>query len=307
MIRDTTLDEGQRVREKNFIRGNYRPMDEPLYDKNNPILRGRKMIVENDYLTDAITDEAVDFIDTNADDSFCLVVSYNAVHSPLQAMQSDMKELRRIKDVQRRIFAGMLVALDRGVGRLRRAIDDHHLQRKTLVVFLSDNGGPTEELTSSNAPLRGGKGTLYEGGIRVPMIWLMPGPLGPGGHVEKRPVLSLDIAATALDLAGLPQDDSYDGKSILPWIDRPGTESPHDRIYWRMPRGRYALRAGNWKIVRSQKDRPFELYHLAGDIAEQYDVAGEYPDKLKELVNQWTAMESTMGDPIVLPPRKKSK
>ena len=147
--------------------------------------------------------EAVDFIDANADGPFCVVVSYNAVHSPLQALQSDLEELRRIKDVQRRIFAGMLFALDRGVGRLRRALDDHKLDRKTLVVFVSDNGGPTEELTSSNAPLRGGKGSLYEGGIRVPMIGMMPGQL-PSGYVEEQPVLSLDIAATALDLAGLP-------------------------------------------------------------------------------------------------------
>tara|TARA_R110002049_G_scaffold285698_2_gene466806 strand:- start:12806 stop:14305 length:1500 start_codon:yes stop_codon:yes gene_type:complete len=304
MVRDTTLEPGKRVREKNFIRGNYRPMNEPLYDKDNPILRGQETIVEGDYLTDAITDEAVEFIDSNSDQSFCLVVSYNAVHSPLQSLQSDMKELGRIKDVQRRIFAGMLVALDRGVGRLRRAIDDHKLQRDTLVVFVSDNGGPTEELTSSNAPLRDGKGSLYEGGIRVPMVWLMPGRL-PSGHVEKRPVLSLDIGATALDLAGLPPEKSFDGKSILPWIDRPGIESPHQRIYWRMPGGRCALRAGNWKIVRPKKNQPFELYHLASDLAETTNVAAEYPDKLKELINQWTAMDATMADPIVLPPRKK--
>jgi arylsulfatase B len=303
MIRDTSLPPGEHVREGNFIRGNYRPMNEPAYDADNPIMQGEKTVVENDYLTDAITDEAIDFINAKANESFCLVVSYNAVHSPLQSLQSDMKELLRIQDVQRRIFAGMLVALDRGVGRLRRAIDDHELERKTMVVFLSDNGGPTEELTSSNAPLRDGKGSLYEGGIRVPMVWLMPGRL-PTGQVEKRPVLSLDIAATALELAGLPADESYDGKSILPWIDQPSADSPHDRIYWRMPGGKYALRAGNWKIVRPKQGQPVELYHLAGDVGEANNLAADYPDKLKDLINQWSSLESTMADPIVLPAKK---
>ncbi len=197
MIRDSSLEEGKRVREQNLIRGNYARMSEPKYDEDNPILRGQEEVVEADYLTDAITNEAVEFIDKHSSKPFCLVVSYNAVHSPMQAKTDDIEALRRIKDVQRRIFAGMLTALDQGVGRVRDALKEQGLTRRTMVVFLSDNGGPTAELTSSNAPLRGGKGSLYEGGIRVPMVWSFPGRL-PAGRVEDRPVLSLDIAATAL-------------------------------------------------------------------------------------------------------------
>ncbi len=300
MIRDTTLDEGQRFREGDLIRGNYARMSEPPYDADNPILRGTEEVVENDYLTDAISEEAVDFIDAHADRPFLLMVSYGAVHSPMQARHDDLEQLKRIKDDQRRIFAGMLVALDRGVGRIRQSIQENGLHRRTLIVFVSDNGGPTAELTSSNAPLRGGKGTLYEGGVRVPMVWAMPGRL-PAGRVEHRPVLSLDIAATVLDLAGIPAPEGADGKSLFQWIDSPTLDHPHESIFWRMPGGRMALRAGNWKIVRPRKDEPIELYHLAGDAAEKRNLAGEHPDKLGELINKWMAMDAQMAPPILLP------
>ncbi len=299
MLRDKSVEAGKRVREKNVIRGNYAPMNEPAYDADNPILQGEKEIVEADYLTDAITDQAVDFIGKHSDDPFCLVVSYNAVHSPLQGKQEDVQALRRIKNIQRRIFAGMLVALDRGVGRVREALQEQGLTRRTLVVFVSDNGGPTKELTSSNAPLRGGKGSLYEGGIRVPMVWSLPGRL-PAGRVEERPVLSLDIAATALDLAGLPPDEQADGESLLGWIDGLTRDHPHDQLYWRMPGGKMAFRSGNWKIVRPKQGEPLELYHLAGDIGESRNLVGQQPEKMKELVNQWLAIDSQMAEPIAL-------
>ncbi len=300
MIRDNSLEEGKRVREKNLIRGNYAQMSEPKYDDDNPILRGEEEIVEADYLTDAITDEAVDFIENHSSKSFCLVVSYNAVHSPMQAKNDDMEALRRIKDVQRRIFAGMLMALDRGVGRVRDALQEQGLTRRTMVVFLSDNGGPTAELTSSNAPLRGGKGSLYEGGIRIPMVWSFPDRL-PAGRVEDRPVLSLDIAATALDAAGLPAVEGADGISMLRWINDPSRDPPHKKLYWRMAGGKLAYRSGNWKIVRPKKGEPIELYHLAGDVGESRNLVSQQPAKLKELVNQSIAMDSEMAEPIVLP------
>lgn len=302
MIRDTSLAKGSRQRDGDVIRGNYARINEPPYDADNPMLRGTEEIVENDYLTDAITDQAVEFINQHAEDPFLLVVSYNAVHSPMQARQDDLESLRRIRDDQRRIFAGMLVALDRGVGRVREAIVDHSLARRTLIVFISDNGGPTEELTSSNAPLRGGKGSLYEGGIRVPMVWAMPGRL-PAGRVEDRPVLSLDIAATALDLAGLPADEKADGRSLFDWIDDPRRDDPHSQLFWRMPRGKIAMRSGNWKIVRPARSEPIELYHLASDPGETRNLADDQPDKLGELINRWRAMNTNMAEPIELPPQ----
>ncbi|MEM8667478.1 MAG: sulfatase-like hydrolase/transferase [Planctomycetota bacterium] len=298
MVRDTSLQKNERLRDGDFIRGNYANMSEPAYDADNPMLRGTEEIIEPDYLTDAITDEAVEFLEEERDAPFCMVVAYNAVHSPMQAKDDDLERLQRIKDDQRRIFAGMLVAMDRGIGRLNDTLAEQGLQRNTLVVFFSDNGGPTAELTSSNAPLRGGKGTLYEGGVRVPMVWSMPGKL-PAGVVEDRVVSSLDVSATALDLAGLPSDESADGVSLFDWVSSPD-DSPHQQLFWRMPGGRMAFRSGNWKIVRPKRNASVELYHLASDQAEKRNLVSEHPDVLSRLTKQWKAMDAQMVDPIPL-------
>ena len=169
-----------------------------------------------------------------------------------------------------------------------------------MVIFVSDNGGPTQELTSSNAPLRGGKGSLYEGGVRIPMVWSYPDAL-PRGMVEDQTVLSLDIAATALDLAGLPADATADGRSVIPWLGDPLGKSPHETVYWRMPGGKMALRSGNWKIVRPSGDAAIELYHLAGDLSESRNLVSQQPEKMKELINQWDAIDGQMAAPIELP------
>ncbi|MEL6108693.1 MAG: sulfatase-like hydrolase/transferase [Planctomycetota bacterium] len=292
MLRDTSISNGERVREGNLIRGNYARMSEPPYDQDNPILRGDEKIQEPRYLTDAIAEEAVDFIDKHHDQPFCLMVCFNAVHSPMQASEADVETLRRIRDIQRRIFGGMVLALDRGVGMVTAAIDEQALRRNTLVVFVSDNGGPTAELTSSNAPLRGGKGTLYEGGVRVPMIWSLPGKL-PAGRAESRIVTSLDIAATALDLAKLEPNPMADGISLFDWIDDP-INGGHEEVFWRMPGGRAAMRIGNWKIVRPRRSERFELYHLESDLGEQRDLSATQREKLKELTNRWRSLNATM-------------
>ncbi|MEO1526008.1 MAG: sulfatase-like hydrolase/transferase [Planctomycetota bacterium] len=292
MLRDTSLESGERVRDGNVVRGNYARINEPPYDQDNPMLRGTEEIEEPRYLTDAIADEAVEYIGKHREDPFCLMVCFNAVHSPMQATESDVESLRRIADIQRRIFAGMVIALDRGVGKIVDAIEDHQLRRKTLVVFLSDNGGPTAELTSSNAPLRGGKGSLYEGGVRVPMIWSLPGRI-PEGRSEDRIVTSLDIAATALDLAGLEANSMADGISLLEWLDNPIGRG-HDEVFWRMPGGRAAMRVGNWKVVRPRLNERFELYHLKSDLGEQRDLSATQRQKLKELTNRWRAINASM-------------
>ena len=117
-------------------------------------MRGSQPVQEEEYFTDAITRESIDFIDRHADKPFFLFVSYNAVHSPLQAADKYMKKFKHIEDIQRRIFAAMLSNLDDSVGDILKKLEKEDLEKDTLVFFLSDNGGPTKELTSSNLPLR---------------------------------------------------------------------------------------------------------------------------------------------------------
>lgn len=293
MIRDRNLPSGDRVRQGNLFRGNYARISEPDYDGDNPVLKSQQPIDDFAYLTDAITEEACEFIDRTREEPFCLVVSYSAVHSPMQATIDDLARLDHITDIQRRIFAGMLTALDRGVGRISGALGRYGLIEDTLVVFVSDNGGPTAELTSSNLPLRGEKGSLYEGGIRVPMVWSMPGTL-PSGISEDRPVLSLDIAATALELGGFARPADFDGHSVLDWIGKDSSRSPHHTIYWRMQRGKRALRQGDWKIVRPGKGAPEELYDLSSDLAEANDLSKEKPELLADMTARWEELNSKM-------------
>ncbi len=259
--------------------------NEPLYDLHNPILRGLKVVDEKRYLTDALTDEATGFIEKNKDRPFLLYLAYNAVHSPLQGADEYMKKMSGIKDIHRRIFAAMLANLDDSVGAVLKTIRRCKLEEDTLIFFLSDNGGPTKELTSSNLPLRGGKGSLTEGGVRVPFMVQWKGKL-PAGKVYQRPVSSLDIYATAAAAAGRPAAaDKTDGVDLIPYLTGRTKGDPHAHLYWRR-RGSVAFRAGDWKILKERQKSPWRLYHLTEDISESKDLSKKHPKKLKELLTR---------------------
>ena len=173
MLRRKTLPGGGKGRwagEKGLIYTTHMGYAEPDYDANNPIVRGGQPVEETEYLTDALTREAVDFTDRHDDKPFFLYLSYNAVHSPLQGADAYVKNFSGIKDIHRRIFAAMLANMDDNVGAVMAQLRKSGLEENTIVFFLSDNGGPTKELTSSNLPLRGQKGQMYEGAIRVPFM-----------------------------------------------------------------------------------------------------------------------------------------
>jgi arylsulfatase B len=166
------------------------------------------------------------------------------------------------------------------------------------VVFLSDNGGATRELTSSNAPLRGEKGTLFEGGIRVPFIVRWPAKL-PGGRAVSTPVISLDLAATALKAAGIHSDPSaLDGVDLPSLLTHP---APAPRtFYWRMGQRR-ALRHGDWKIVRDagrSQDPKWLLFNLATDPSEKNDLAAQEPARIADLVRRWDEWNATQKPPL---------
>ncbi len=268
-----------------FVFSDHMGADEPTYDLENPIRRGDEPLVEPAYLTDALAREAVDFIDRGKDGPFFLYLSFNAPHSPMQAADKYMERFRHIDDIHRRIFVAMVANMDDAVGRVLGKLDEEGLTDDTIIVFFSDNGGPTRELTSSNLPLREGKGQVYEGGLRVP--YLVQWKAGwPQGKVDGRPVSALDVVPTALAAAGLTPPENLDGVDLTPYLTGEKNENPHEALFWRYTE-RIALRRGDWKAVgRYDPDRgPYdlELYNLSADLGETVDLAAREPERLEAL------------------------
>jgi arylsulfatase A-like enzyme len=288
---------GRRAFEKVIYSTHMMGGNEPDYDANNPIVRGSQPIQEEEYFTDAITRESIDFIDRHADKPFFLFVSYNAVHSPLQAADKYMNKFKHIEDIQRRIFAAMLANLDDSVGGIMKKLTDKGLEKDTLVFFLSDNGGPTKELTSSNLPLRGGKGQMYEGGIRVPFLFQWPGKV-PAGKTYDRPVISTDIFATIHAAAGAPKPKVkyIESNDLLPYLTGKHKEDPHEWLYWRQSH-KTAFRIGDMKIVR-QSPQKWEMYDLAKDPSETNNLNKKQPEEFKSLLEGWEKINGNMVEPL---------
>jgi arylsulfatase A-like enzyme len=227
------------------------------------------------------------------------VWAYNAVHSPLQAEDRYLEKFAHIEDIHRRIFAAMLAQLDDSVGRVLSKIEKTGLTESTLVIFLSDNGGPTKELTSSNAPLRGGKGSLWEGGIRMPFLMQWPGRL-PAGNVVKDPIISTDIATMTRALAEAGSEKKPgDGIDLLPYLTSETIALPERSFYWSMGK-RATPRRGGWKIERNpgrDASPEWALHDLTRDIAEERDVSGDHAGVLKELVEEWEKLDAQMVAP----------
>jgi arylsulfatase A-like enzyme len=279
---------------------------EPDYDADNPIYKDGQPVEEDEYLTDAFTREAVSFIDRHADKPFFLYVPYNAVHSPMQGADPYMKKFSHIEDLQRRIFAAMLSNLDDSVGSILNKLRKEGLEENTLIFFISDNGGPTRELTSSNLPLRDGKGSVYEGGTRVPFLAQWKGTL-PAGKVYKNPVISLDIFATAAAIADAELDSrkQIDGVNLIPFLTGDNKGRPHETLFWRIDR-KTAIRIGDWKLLRNPsrgQGDDWELYNLANDVSESNNLAQSEPRKFKEMLAAWKSMNGEMIDPVWSPRR----
>lgn len=305
MLRRKTLPNGLTGRwagDKGLIYTDHMGGNEPDYDADNPITRGGQPVVETEYLTDALTREAVDFIDRHDDKPFFLYLAYNAVHSPLQGADAYMERFAHIEDIHRRIFAAMLANLDDSVGAVMQQLRKSGLEENTIVFFLSDNGGPTKELTSSNLPLRGSKGQMYEGAIRVPFMVQWKGKI-PAGQVYDKVVSSFDIYATAAaNSAGVTAPKQVEGVDLIPFLSGKDTGTPHETLYWRQG-GKTAIRHGDWKLVRMGKrleagKAKWELYDLSKDISEETDRSEVNPAKLTELILIWEKMNSEMVDPL---------
>jgi arylsulfatase A-like enzyme len=272
-------------------------------DMDHPIYRGLKPIKEEGYLTTRITEEAVSFINRHKEEPFFLYVAYNAVHSPPEAPDEDIKNVTGNK--KRDTLMAMIKHLDLGVGKIVSSLKKHNIFDNTLLIFLTDNGG-SKTMSANNAPLRGFKQMDYEGGVHVPFIVSWPAQL-KGGKKCEVPMWSIDLFATALDAAGLPmpKGKALDGKSILPAL-RGETEKLHDEFYWSSAgeKGKWAIRSGNWKLVAEKKR--IELYNLKKDLSETTDLAAKYPKVVSELTAKYNAWLDEMADPMSKQPKRWS-
>jgi arylsulfatase B len=253
------------------------------------VMRGTEPVEEPAYLTDAFSREAVAFINESKEEPFFLYVPYTAVHGPLQVTEEYYDRFHDIEDESKRIYAAMTSALDDGIGDIMAALEENGLEQNTLVVFLSDNGAGVADY-ANNAPLRLGKHTLFEGGVRVPFAMQWPGQIPAGGMYE-HPVSSLDIFPTAIAAAGggLPAERSMDGVDLLPFIKGPSNNQPHENLFWRQGLN-WAVRQGDWKLIHAADQN--WLYNLSKDIGETSNLAAEYPEiveKLRASYEQWDA------------------
>ena len=257
----------------------------------NPILRGSAPVEEQEYLTDAFAREAVSFVDRHKSVPFFLYLPFNAVHAPMEATEKYLARFKDIQDSRRRTHAAMLAALDDAVGAVMGRVRAAGLEEKTLVIFLGDNGGPTQQTTSSNAPLRGFKAQVLEGGIRIPFLMQWKSSI-PAGKVEDRPVISLDIHPTAAAAAGAAIDPAWklDGVNLLPYSAGGRSGMPHETLFWRME-PQWAVRHGNLKLLSTGAERE-ALFDLSVDPGESNTLSLERPEdvqRLKSLYDDWNS------------------
>lgn len=267
------------------------------YTNRNGSIPSLEKARPGEYLTDRLTSEAETFIEQNCSRPFFLYLAHYAVHIPLAAkpelVTAYQGPARPGQSQTNAIYAAMIQSVDESVGRLLRKLEELRIAENTVVIFMSDNGGlsvkegPNTPATS-NAPLRAGKGYLYEGGIREPLIVLWPGVIQPG-RVCRVPVSSVDFYPTFLEMAGLKATSHIDGASLVPVLKQTG-ELTREALYWHYPhysnqggRPGAAIRQGDFKLIEFYEDDHVELYNLAQDLGETNNLATRQPEKAAEL------------------------
>ncbi|UXP30997.1 sulfatase [Reichenbachiella agarivorans] len=270
--------------------------EHPNHRQEDYLERGFGNFEESEkYLTDALADETIAFMKRNQDQPFFAMLSFNAVHTPMEADPKDLKEFPELTG-KRQQLAAMTLSMDRACGRVLKALKKLGLEDNTLVVFTNDNGGPSDANASNNAPLSGTKANHLEGGIRVPMLMRWPGVIS--AHTTYPfPVSTLDLLPTFVQLAGGNVDElkQLDGVDLKPYVSGENQERPHEVLYWKKE-NRGAIRMGDWKLLR-YPDRPAELYDLSKDESEVYDLANQYPDKVRDMYKQLFDWECTLDRP----------
>ena len=273
---------------------------------------------EGEYLTDRLTREALDFVKEGSQEPFFLYLPYYAVHTPLQAKDSLVKKYLR-KDSRNcqshATYAGMIDNLDYCIGLLLGELERSGLRDKTLVVFTSDNGGIRD--ISCQDPLRAGKGSYYEGGIRIPLVFSWPGHIEPGRQADG-PVSHLDLFPTLMEVCGIHAPDTLDGISLWPLLTgegdlperplffhfpvylqayKPGLDDGRDPLFRTRPGS--VIRRGDWKLHYYYEDEGCELYDLKSDPGERKNLAAEYPamrDEMLGMLRSWLEEQGAQVD-----------
>jgi arylsulfatase A-like enzyme len=243
------------------------------------------------------TDAAVSFLERHVRSPFFLYLAYYTPHVPLESPEPWFSRTPARLPLERRQALAMLAAMDEGVGRLRARLRELGLERDTLIFFIGDNGAPLKAGAwngSVNAPLVGEKGMLTEGGVRVPFLAAWPGRL-PAGLTYARPVIALDVAATAVAQAGLPADPALDGVNLLPFLTGERTGAPHDALYWRW-RSQAAVRTARWKLIRLGPDQRF-LFDLESPEGEARNRIADEPAVAADLERRLLAWDATLAPP----------
>ncbi len=279
------------------------------------------------YLADFLTDRAVQFIERHKEGPFFLYLPHFGVHSPHQAKPDKIAHFRGKAPAgghRDPTYAAMIASVDECVGRVLGALDRLRLAENTLVIFSSDNGGVggyraagvnAREGITDNSPLRGGKGMLYEGGVRVPFIFRWPGTIKAGSLCEE-PIISVDLAPTLLELAQAraPGNQPLDGRSLVRLLRDPAARLGREALYWHFPgylgsgpniwrtTPAGAIRAGDFKLIEFFETGRLELYNLRADLGEKHDLAKERPDLVRRLHAQLRAWRKSVDAPL---PRRK--
>jgi arylsulfatase A-like enzyme len=272
----------------------------------NPALKDGEV---GEYLPQRLADEAMNFVRSNRGRPFFLNWWPYSVHYPMQAPAELIAKYRQRQEVKDPVYAAMIEGMDAAIGRFLKQLDEAGLRANTLILFKSDNGGYSGE----NRPLRGFKGTLYEGGLRVPWIVRWPGRV-PAGTICATPVISTDCYPTLLEAAGLQPapGSTLDGRSLIPLFEqKPGFD--RDAIFFHYPNYAFhkknrlgsALRAGDFKLITYYDNGEFELYRLSSDIGEEVNLSQQHPEivrQLKDKLDAWLRQTDAR-----LPVRKATK
>lgn len=276
-------------------------------------LKGLEEAPEGSDLTDLLTDAAVNFIEKNAKEPFFLYLPHYTVHIPLQAKEELIKKYpadpKFTGKQNSSVYAAMLETLDNGIGRIMQKLDDLKLAENTLVIFTSDNGGlatleGSQTPATSNAPLREGKGFLYEGGIRVPLLMRWPGNIKPG--INSTTVSGVDLLPTILELCNQPAAKEIDGQSfVAAWKE--SRELPRE-LYWHYPhyanqggKPGSAIRAGRWKLIEFFEDGRRELFDLTSDMRENRNLVVQHPQVAAELAQKLMEWRKSVGAKMMEP------